>query len=443
MDILKVPKVVYHIAAMGNWHEVIREQFFLLRRCGLAAALEEIGDTVSITHVGDHLGVIIEEAGKQDIPITIVRSDCNLSHYETFAMIEIERLAKIENIQRPILYFHTKGVSNPGDWSKQMWRKAMNHWVVEKWRENVDILEGGRDAAGMNWWQHGEQHFSGTFWMARPDWIRKLPEFVSYHHSKGLVRYSCELWIGATCCANVHSHGIMDTTVHYGNYDFSWLIPKEPLPEVSITWVTITTTNYSQDAIHLYESFGILGEGHKLIIYNTNLNGPWRGEFKHRFLRQLLPTIDTTHVFLVDADCLFVCRLLPTDFIDINKSFTATRHIGFDNARDKRAVPERLWHRLPHSIPNIYWQSCLWGGKVGAVAQLLDKMKWLEDDERGYDEHGLNIELAWIPDQVHTLPCRYAFPSTFERIPDLEVICRQRAEGAARVIHHNREVHRG
>ncbi|MDE2215508.1 MAG: hypothetical protein KGJ61_10415, partial [Candidatus Omnitrophica bacterium] len=39
-----VPIVVYHVACMGNWREVIREQFLMLRESGLAAALSEIGD---------------------------------------------------------------------------------------------------------------------------------------------------------------------------------------------------------------------------------------------------------------------------------------------------------------------------------------------------------------------------------------------------------------
>ena len=35
----ETPIVVYHVAAMGNWQEVVREQFALLRESGLAAGV--------------------------------------------------------------------------------------------------------------------------------------------------------------------------------------------------------------------------------------------------------------------------------------------------------------------------------------------------------------------------------------------------------------------
>src|SRR6516165_6152250 len=156
------PVVVYHAAAMGNWQEVVREQMLMLRECGLAAAMTEANEKLRITHVGTGLDWILDEAARQDVPAMCVKTDGNIDHYETFAMIEIERLAKEENINRPILYFHTKGVSNPGDNQKALWRHVMGHYVVHRWRENLEILKE-RDAVGFNWWNWGDRHFSGTF----------------------------------------------------------------------------------------------------------------------------------------------------------------------------------------------------------------------------------------------------------------------------------------
>lgn len=190
--IKRIPIVVYHVAAMGDWQDVVREQLRLIRDVGLGAE-------VRCTHVGGGLDWLLAEAKACDVNLVIVRSDPNTDHYETFAILEIERLARVENTDRNILYMHTKGVSAPGHAGKHSWRRAMEEYVVRLWRRNVETLGDGSgyDAIGLNWQQHSQQHFSGNFWIARPDWIRRLPDFVTYHHALQCVRYSCEFWIGA------------------------------------------------------------------------------------------------------------------------------------------------------------------------------------------------------------------------------------------------------
>jgi hypothetical protein len=205
------PIVVYHAAAMGNWHEVVREQMSLLRECGLAQALGDAGDAVRLSHVGHHLETVLGEAEAQNVPVKVIRSDPNVSHYETFAMIEIDRLAKEEKAVRPILYFHTKGVSSPGDHYKKLWRKVMEYHVVSKWQENAKAIKD-YDAVGFGWWDCGGPHFPGTFWMVSPDWVRKLPDFVGYHWQvHNGRRYSCEGWIGSIPRPRILSHGIRGT----------------------------------------------------------------------------------------------------------------------------------------------------------------------------------------------------------------------------------------
>jgi hypothetical protein len=76
------------------------------------------------------------------------------------------------------------------------------------------------------------------------------------------------------------------------------------------------------------------------------------------------------------------------------------------------------------------------------VAEVVSRLRWLDDDAHGYDEHGLNIELCARPRDVHTLPCRYAAPASFAAMPHYEQSYKARAGGGARVLHHNREIHR-
>lgn len=441
---MTIPHVVYHVACMGNWPDVVREQFLMLRESGLAGALAGVGDAVAMTHLGppESLPAVLAEAARHDVPVRVVVSDQNTDHYETLAMIEIERLAKVERTDRPILYMHTKGVSNPGDSAKHLWRRVMGYHVVHKWRENVGYLSdtGGYDACGFNWWNHGEQHFSGTFWVARADWIRRLPNFVPFHHAKGLVRYSCELWIGAAQWCRAYSHGCMNGVTWAHDFNFApYLSPAAPPPE-EITWVSAATPGYAADLARLHASAALLGPGHRMLTQTIREAGPWRHAAKLDALRDLLPAVRTSHVFWIDADCEFLTTLRPRDFIDPAKPLAAVRHLGYDDPRDH--VPARLHDRLPAERVPLYWQACLWGGTVGAVSAAIERLRWQSDDPHGYDEHALNIDFQHRPDEVHTLPCRYAAPPDFAPFPQYRESYAARAGGAARVVHHNREIRR-
>lgn len=179
---------------MGNWQEVVNEQLSLLREQDLRDVL--------VTFVGEDWNWFDVTSRQSGVRAYLVQQDSNISHYETFAMLLIERLAKESD--SPILYFHTKGVSAPGHDGKRRWRKLMEDHVIRKWRENLAPLVD-HDVVGVNWLECPTPHFSGNFWMARADWIRKLPDFVAYHSSRQFVRTNCEFWIGSAHGCRVHS----------------------------------------------------------------------------------------------------------------------------------------------------------------------------------------------------------------------------------------------
>ncbi len=222
MNDIERPIVVYHVAAMGNWQDVVKEQLLLLHECGL--------DEVRLTHVGCGLEWVLAEAAKAGVFVTLVRSDPNTDHYETFAMLEVERLAKVERTMCPILYMHTKGVSDPSNAGKDCWRRVMEEHLVRRWRDHVPHLANGFDAVGVNWIRHGEQHFSGNFWLASPEWIRRLPDYVGYHHAKNRVRYSCEMWIGAAQWCRAYSLACSDQPFWQPGYNFAQLLPPTSPP---------------------------------------------------------------------------------------------------------------------------------------------------------------------------------------------------------------------
>ncbi len=206
-------QVVWHVAAMGDWQEVTLEQLALAARVGL--------NVMHLTFVGTGVEWLFDQAKRFGIALLLDRQDPNVMHYETFAMLLIERLAKQND--KPVLYWHTKGVSTPGHEGKRRWRLLMQRLLVERWRQNMDFLDRF-NAVGVNWRNFGNvPHFSGTFWLARASWIRQLPDYVAYHVGQGLTRTSCEFWIGSRPNPTIVSLGCTDQDFCDANYDWDAL----------------------------------------------------------------------------------------------------------------------------------------------------------------------------------------------------------------------------
>jgi len=210
----EMPLVVYHIASMGNWKEVVTDQFKLLKEVEL--------NNIIITHVGKELTWVVKKANEFDLNIRVAKSNDNTDHYETFAMYEIERLAKQEKTDKPIMYLHTKGVSVPWHLGKRMWRQFMEFHTIRQWKWNIEHALKDHDAVGVNWF-NSSKHFCGNFWIAKPDWIRRLPDYKWYHEVKSnCTRFSCEFWIGSNHeCRAWSLAGINDLNFWYDDFDWT------------------------------------------------------------------------------------------------------------------------------------------------------------------------------------------------------------------------------
>lgn len=76
--------------------------------------------------------------------------------------------------QGDVLYFHTKGVSHPGDKKNRDWREMMEYFVIDEWEKAHDRLDEN-DVVGCNLSKDGKNpvHFSGNFWWARGSYLLK------------------------------------------------------------------------------------------------------------------------------------------------------------------------------------------------------------------------------------------------------------------------------
>jgi hypothetical protein len=424
---------------MGNYQHVVREQMHLLRTCGLADELVKLKDAVQVTHVGEGLDWVQQEAKRQDVPIEIVAHDDNVMHYETFAMMHIEKLAKERMTWRPIMYLHTKGVSNPGDEGKQHWRHVMEYHTVTNWRDRVQDLEV-KDVCGWNYFDRHPRHFSGTFWTARAHYIRALADFREHHRRWNMERYSCEMWIGTSPKINPHSLGAMNLWVMNAGFDWTPYLPPYVAPPAEITWVTCATPDYEQDMAALKESFAMIGPGHRLKCHSIPAEGRWDASRKFPILQYELRHLATSHLAWIDADMLVRTRIHPCDIVDLVKPLFATQHVGFTYPRE--VMPNRWKSAVLHNHP-IYYQSCLFGGAGEDMGRLLQAVQAWRAQGMTYDEHALNIE--WDregPERVRALPTRYCWPTNWTRLGPFAATCHERAGGWSRIDHHNREIHR-
>jgi len=74
------------------------------------------------------------------------------------------------------------------------WREYMEYFIIDKFDSCLFLLSKDYDACGVNLVDDPSWHFSGNFWWAKSDYIKKLPAIDSLDRE---FRWNAELWIGA------------------------------------------------------------------------------------------------------------------------------------------------------------------------------------------------------------------------------------------------------
>lgn len=108
-----------------------------------------------------------------------------------------------------VCFFHTKGVTHPGDGFIQNWRKRLENHVILNWKRCVSDLNSGYDTVGSDWkspekdpimfYPHHETnspYWAGVFWWANSDFMATLPPLIK-KISRRHDWYAPELWIGS------------------------------------------------------------------------------------------------------------------------------------------------------------------------------------------------------------------------------------------------------
>jgi len=197
-----------HNYLINNWEDILDNQLKLLKE-------SELYDELTSFYMGvygddESFNTFKNKIEKHDtlFKIYINRIYDNLYEYPT-----IQQLHNFSKMQDGyVLYFHLKGVwsSNKSNINKDAinsWRDCLEYFNIEKWKNCVQKLDQGYDVVGALYnYNKLEPLFSGNFWWANTNYLKKLPELIFNPDNNpdkdridddGItwVRVECEKWI--------------------------------------------------------------------------------------------------------------------------------------------------------------------------------------------------------------------------------------------------------
>lgn len=181
-------QLFYHAAIMGSWRHVLWEQRMLFERVGLRPKIGAVGPSARgrLPRMGE-----------------VVYRSAHVEEFETPTLQKMwEWCRSLENPSNyAVIYCHTKGVSKGGGRDRTEWRHLMQKWVIERWRENLPLMDT-HDVLGVGYMSEPNhhvftKHFAGNFWIARCDWIIKLDPPMEYaaRFPRAWRRYAPEMWV--------------------------------------------------------------------------------------------------------------------------------------------------------------------------------------------------------------------------------------------------------
>jgi hypothetical protein len=190
----------FHIAQIGgSWEWVHKELWNKLHTSGLYTATERI--YVNIVGTNGEPPKVISEILLDPKVIVTTMPDAGVFEYPTLAKLQHVALDMREPFY--VYYIHTKGAttaSHPHEENKNgayWWNQYIAHYTIIRWRDNVEKLDEGYEATGVEWRVAPLIHFSGNFWWASSDYILRLPPGEVWQSQRPGDRIMAEMYIGA------------------------------------------------------------------------------------------------------------------------------------------------------------------------------------------------------------------------------------------------------
>jgi hypothetical protein len=183
-----------------GWSTLVKKQIDNLRESGLLTATKTLYISCIAAKPSD------VERLKQLInsdKIEIISNISDPKRYEYPALEFIKRLSEREECL--IYYFHTKGISYQSLTTNDRqflsfkqkidaWREMLEYFIFDKWQVAVNVLTDEFDTYSCyRWPPRHYTMYSGSFWWAKSDYLKTLPDF-----EKDIIsvnRFYSEVWL--------------------------------------------------------------------------------------------------------------------------------------------------------------------------------------------------------------------------------------------------------
>ena len=141
-------------------------------------------EKIFIVNIGEKL----DENSFQNNKIQVINYSKNTQLYE-IPTINLIRTFCEYNDNCEILYIHTKGVTHHNNTNIIDWKNMMIYFLVNKCNDCFKLLKE-YDTIGCNYQESPYKHYSGNFWWATSNYIKKLNIITNYKK-----RHEAEWWI--------------------------------------------------------------------------------------------------------------------------------------------------------------------------------------------------------------------------------------------------------
>src|SRR3990172_9295201 len=145
--------IFWHNYLVNNWKDLISDQFKTLYQSGLYDAADKVCcGVVGEQSFLDEYSIFIKELVVSYTATNKIETRASTEN--SFEYITLNWLKEYCDANDAyVLYFHTKGVSHPiGSRTRPVeddWRKYLEYFNIEKWKDCVAKLEEGHDCCGV------------------------------------------------------------------------------------------------------------------------------------------------------------------------------------------------------------------------------------------------------------------------------------------------------
>lgn len=232
-------KIFSHATDLSNDTSITLEQAELLESTGLLDAADELN---MMLHYHEQPFAWLKARWNEKNNVNYYFYDESYQPwYEYTTALQVQEACNATEEEFYVLYIHHKGnfTRTHGNIN---WRKYMQYWNIEKWKDCVAKLDEGYDLVGGGFLPNPPHpYFAGNFFWARSSYIKRCqqlikptendfaPQFLGQPH----LRYDLECW-----------HGSGDPKyfdLHPGQHERWYLAPETYRDDMKDVWVYRTT----------------------------------------------------------------------------------------------------------------------------------------------------------------------------------------------------------